>query len=295
MSKPECVLSLDADRQVVGGSTELLNGKIRAGADLRISTGFLHNEHIDPLSDDNQLVVETSTFAQTVLIDNRWSAYFMTLRQPVSLRDGFGRPHALSLFLYNQDGLQAMARLIMDEEQDDTMNPVVDEADMKKMHTLNVLDRHKAGASKNFIYNFSFYDFVVTDCYDEVYANTEGGTCVLGNIDALGEAYRSGRGIKLAVKGLSRAIWGTTEHEDEIYIHCGSSYYYTSDKLMITNTLPFVSVPADIPLNYKSESYRYCWLIARTDGRAEIRHYNVFDKKWETSATYLPIRWFAQA
>lgn len=294
MSMPEVVLTLDSERRLKSGSTELLNRKIMGGADLRICTGFLHNEHIDISSIDNQLVAETSTFQETVLIDGKWSAYFMTLRQPVALRDGFGYPNSLSLFLYNQNGQQAIARLIMDGTDDKSMKRDSEESGMKKMHTINTFNENTPGVSRNFIYDFEFYDYIVNDCYREIYGNYKDGTCAAGNMGEIGEAYRYGRGIKLAIKGLSKIMWGDTGHEDEIFIHCGSSYYYTKDKLMITNTHPFVSVPADIPLTYKADSYRYCWVVARTDGRVEIRSYNPFENIWETKAVNLSLRWFAQ-
>jgi hypothetical protein len=62
---------------------------------------------------------------------------------------------------------------------------------------------------------------------------------------------------------------------------------------MITNSLPFVSVPADIPLSYKSRSYRYCWMVARSDGHAALRCYNPYENTWTTRSENLAVRWFA--
>ncbi len=294
MAKPQTVLSLNSRLNVVRGSTAALNRKLAAGADLRISTGFLHNEHIDPASSDDQLIEETSTFAETVIIDGKWSAYFMTARQPVALRQGFGLPNSLSLFLYNQDGHQGVARLVMDGTVDRTLKRDSEHGGIPKVRTLGLQDEGTAGVSKNFIYEFENFDFIVTPCYREVYANNAQGRRTFGTKDALAANCRSGRGIKIAVKGLSRILWGETGHEDEIYIHCGSSYYYTKDRLMITNTLPFVSVPADIPLTYKPKGFRYCWIIARSDGRVEVRAFNIFKNTWETRAARLALRWFVQ-
>ena len=141
---------MDINRNILSGSTETLNERIAGGADLRISTGFLHNEHIDPSSEDNQLIVEVSTFAETVLIDGKWSAYFMTLRQPVGLRDGFGPSKALSLFLYNQDGRQAVARLILDPTESIDDSADVEDVDkiLKKMHTFSINDSGTTGFPK---------------------------------------------------------------------------------------------------------------------------------------------------
>lgn len=287
------VLELDSRRQIVSGSTKRLNQAIAAGADLRVSTGFRHNEHIDVTSTDNQLIVETSAFAQTVLIDGIWSAAFMTLRQPVSLRSGFGSPNALSLFLYNQDGSQALARLNLDGTADMAIPPENPAAGFQKMHVFGVFDSDTSGASRNFIYDFDFYRYLADDGFEELYENDADGGRRGGSVDSLADAYARGRAIKVSLRGISKVLWGDTGHEDEIFIPCGSSYYYTQDRLMITNTLPFVSVPAGIPLQYQSRSYRYCWAVTRTDGRTEIRCLNPFDGTWQTKAAALPGRWFA--
>ncbi len=294
MGKMKCALELDINRNIISGSTKVLNERIAEGADLRISTGFIHNEHIDPSSNDNQLIVETSTFAETVLIDGKWSAYFMTLRQPVGLPTGFGPSNALSMFLYNQDGRQAVARLILDKDENEAASgDVKDELPIKKMHVENVFDEGTPGISKNFIYDFESFRYLTNECYEEVYANDGKGACTGGSVRALEEAYAEGRAIKVAVTGISSVLWGETGHTDEIFIHCSSSYYYTKDRLMITNSQPFISVPADIPLSYKSKSYRYCWMVVRSDGRVEIRAFNPFAGTWQTQVTSLPIRWFA--
>ena len=288
----ENVLELDSQRKIVSGSPERLNQCIAAGADIRIRTDFIHNEHIDPSSDDHQVVAETSTFPETVLIDGRWSACFMTLRQPIALPDGFGDPNSLSLFLYNQDGQQAMARLVLDQTGRQT-TLWDDGTDFPKMHTLSVQDIGTAGISKNFIYDFERFRFFAWNLYEELYAHSEEGAPVRGTVTDLEAAYGSGRPIKLAVSGLSRVLWGETGHDDEIFLQGSSAYDYTADPLMISNSVPFVSVPADIPLVYRERGYRYCWLVARSDGKGTIRSYNPFDGRWITQQARLPIRWFA--
>ena len=50
----------------------------------------------------------------TYLVDRRWCAGITTLRQPVELPIGFGPRPSLSLFLYNEDGGQAIARPYLD-------------------------------------------------------------------------------------------------------------------------------------------------------------------------------------
>jgi hypothetical protein len=78
-----CVLELDATRSVVAGSENTLVDAIRRGADLRIGTEFLHNEHIDVHSESAERIREVAEFG--------------------------ARP-SMSFFLYNQNGRQAVAR-----------------------------------------------------------------------------------------------------------------------------------------------------------------------------------------
>ena len=100
-------LSLDAKRRVRDGSAKALAAAIRRGADLHIGTEFRHNEHVDTSSDNPETVRELAEFRTTYLVEDRWTAGIMTLRQPVSLPDAFGPRPSMSFFLYNQDGTQA--------------------------------------------------------------------------------------------------------------------------------------------------------------------------------------------
>ena len=116
MTRWNCVLELDSGREVTGGSPEALCAAIRRGADLRIYTEFIHNQHIDPASASDELIREVSEFRATYLVDAAvaWCAGIMTLRQPIALPDGFGPRASMSFFMYNQDGQQAIARPYLD-------------------------------------------------------------------------------------------------------------------------------------------------------------------------------------
>jgi len=293
MPDPVIAMTLNPKLEIIQGSVVNLNSLLAAGADLKVSTGFTFNEHIDINSKDDQTVAETSTFAQTVIIDDHWSAGFMTLRQPVELPNGFGTANSLSLFLYNQNGLQAMAKLVLDGQVEKALNNDTDDFGYVKNHLISMNDQGTCGVSRNFIYDFDFMAFSLNDIYEELFANSKEGICVGGSIDGMAEAYAKGRGIKLAVKDISEALWGKSTHSDEHFLHCASSYYLTKEKVMIASSLPFISVPADIPLTYKARSYKYCWLVARSDGRVEIRSYSPFENKWLTQTMRTKLRWFA--
>ena len=88
MTKWVSSLELDSRREVTCGSPEALCAAIRRGADLRIYTEFLHNEHIDPASDSAELIREVAEFRVTYLVEDRWCAGIMTLRQPMACPTG---------------------------------------------------------------------------------------------------------------------------------------------------------------------------------------------------------------
>ena len=109
-----CVLTLNADRSVAAGSEAALADAVRGGADLRICTEFLYNEHVDTSSDNPEMVREVCEFKISYLLDDAWVAAVMGLRQPTHLPDGFGARPSMSFFLYNQNGQQAIARPYLD-------------------------------------------------------------------------------------------------------------------------------------------------------------------------------------
>ena len=157
------VLELSMDRRVVDGSPEELRDAVRRGADLRIYTEFRHNEHIDTSATDNQMIREVSDFPCTYLVDDRWVAAMMTLRQPVTLPDRFGPRASLSYFMYNEDGRQACARPFLDGhgyyEDEGTPPPEIfggggEPKPMIHMHDGESYAEGTNGPSTNFIYDF---------------------------------------------------------------------------------------------------------------------------------------------
>jgi len=62
---------------------------IRRGADLRIATEFRHNEHIDTNSASPELISEVADFRITYVLDDRWVAGIINLRQPIELPNRF--------------------------------------------------------------------------------------------------------------------------------------------------------------------------------------------------------------
>ena len=133
------VLELDESRAVRSGSGSALCDAIGRGADLRIATEFRYDEHVDVTSDNAEVVQEVAEFRATYLVDDRWVAGIMTLRQPVDLPAQFGPRPSMSFFLYNQDGTQAIARPYLDGPPAVARlgpSPVDDNESMPKYHEL---------------------------------------------------------------------------------------------------------------------------------------------------------------
>ena len=290
-------LTLNGDRSVRQGSFAALADAIRHAADLRIATEFRHNEHIDTSSDDDELVREVAEFRVTYLLDDRWSAGIMTLRQPVELPDGFGPRPSMSFFLYNQDGGQAIARPYLDGAPaagSPGPAPLDDHADMPRYHQIDSWDAGTNAPSSNFVYDFDLYQFWVNDRWREALSHAPDGTVLAGSVEELAEAFTQGRPIKLGIRGLCADLHAgegsTPDHE--VFVHAGSCYYYTRRKLFMTGTHPLVRVRPAIPLRYTSGGWDFGWLMARTDGHVARWLCDPYSLKFEKSAGRYAMRWF---
>jgi hypothetical protein len=199
------VLTLDQGRNIVAGSPDALRAALRHGADLRIYSEFRHNEHIDPASANDETIQETMDMRATYLIDERWCAGIITLRQPVALPDGFGPRPSLSFFLYNEDGQQAIARPYLDGAPVTSPlgpSPPNDHAAMPKYHELDNWDAGSNAPSSNFIYDFTTLRYFVRDDWTEALHHTAAGETISGSLDALVDAFTQGAEIKVGLRGL---------------------------------------------------------------------------------------------
>lgn len=290
-------LTLNGDRSVREGSFAALADAIRRGADLRIATEFRHNEHIDTTSGSPELVREVAEFRATYLLDDRWSAGIMTLRQPVDLPDGFGPRPSMSFFLYNQDGQQAIARPYLDGlPATGARGPAAldDHSAMPRYHQHDSWDAGTNAPSSNFIYDFDHYQFWVNDRWREVFAHAADGTPVIGSLDELAEAFTRGSPIKLGIRGLCDDLAEPSESAigHEVFVHAGSSYYYTERRLLMTGTHPLARVRPAIPLRYTSGGWDFGWLMARTDGHVARWLCDPYTLAFHKSAGRYAMRWF---
>lgn len=300
------VLALDRDRRPIGGSPDDLRRAIRAGADLRIYSEFYHDEHIDPGCGNHELVQESMDMRATYLIDDRWAAGALSLRQPVELPDGFGPRPSLSLFLYNEDGSQAIARPFLDGVPVAGPlgpSPSADHATMPKYHELDRWDDGTNAPSSNFIYDFETLRYFVREDWREVLHHTSDGAVVSGSIDDLADAFRRGAEFKVGIRGLcgdlrandASGFQRPTEGvalPHEAFIQLGSCYYYTQQKLFIAGAHPLPRIVPDVPLRYTTRGWDYTWLLLRTDGQAALLIYDPYTLIPHREKTEFELRWF---
>ena len=295
-----CVLSLSNDLSITSGSQTALCDAIRRGADLRIFTSFIHNEHIDPNSDNPELIEEVSAFPCTYLVDNRWAAGIMTWRQPVdpnNVATKFGPP-SMSFFLYNQDGRQAIARPYLDgrEPTGKIGSSPLSGSHTPKYRPLDNWDTDTNSPSENFIWYFEEFRYFVRDDWQEVLSHETDGTVISGSVDNLTEAFTKGCEMKVAIRGLCADLAENADNaiDHEVFVHVGAGYYYTEEKLFIAGTHHLVRVVPAIPLTYSSKNWDFGWVIVRTDGLTVLRICDPYTLKFSDSERHCAIRWFVR-
>ena len=291
-----CVLELDASRSVVAGSGKALVDAIRRGADLRIGTEFHHNEHIDTNSTSAERVREVAEFGVTYLLQERWAAGIMSLRQPISLPADFGGRPSMSFFLYNQDGRQAVARPYLDGVPARGIPgsaPSESPAEMPKYHTHDSWDEETNAPSGNFTYDFEGYRYFVRDDWEEVLAHDADGRVRSDSVEALVSAFSEGCAVKVGVSGLCSDL-ADAPVEHEVFVEIGSSYCYLEQGLFIAGSHPVVRVKPDIPLSYQSRAWDFGWLLLRTDGVVVYRRCDPYTLAFEDRERRHAIRWFVR-
>ena len=252
---------------------------IRGGADLRIYTEFIHNQHIDPASASDELIREVSEFRATYLVEDRWCAGIMTLRQPISLPDEFGPRASMSFFMYNQDGQQAIARPDLDSmprfsghggPMGGTMGHrrwTIGSA-YPKYHQQDGWDAGTNAPSSNFIYDFEVFRYFVAMTGRRCSPTMPPVACNPARLISWRAPFEAGTEIKVAIRNLCADldVEPAQPIEHEVFIQAGPGYYYSGQRLFIAGTHPLVRVRPGIPMRYVSQGWDFGWLMPRTDG-----------------------------
>lgn len=298
------VLELAPDRSVVSGSKASLAAAIGRGADLRIYTEFLYEEHILPGGGPDAslqgLIREVIDFREPILVDGRYVAAVTTLRQPLEPPHGFnGRDPKMSYFLYTMDGDQANSNLVFGALPDApapgvrTVSPTPD--DMPKMSIQESFDVGTSGPSRNFVYDMEVYRFFVRDEWEELLAHDADGTVTGGSFAALEAAQVAGREIKVGIRDLSVDL-GQADGaaSSETFTLVGSGFLHVRAGLYACLTHPLLRIAPAIPTRFASGNWDVAWVFLRTDGQAQIRRIDPHTRAWEDREVRLGCRWFAR-
>lgn len=293
------LLVLDSDRDITAGSPEQLRAAIARGADLRIYSEFRHNEHIDTSSASNELIRETMDMRATYLVDDRWAAGIITLRQPVELPTGFGPRPSLSLFLYNEDGSQAIARPHLDGAPIQARrgaSPPADHSAMPRYSELDRWDDDTNAPSSNFIYAFDTIRYFVRDDWRLVLRHSADGDLLAGSYEEMSELFARGVEWKLGITGLcdDLAASGSPAPRHEVFIQAGSCYLYSKQNLLIAASHPLARVRPAAPMRYESGNWDYAWLVARTDGHVARLSYDPYTLEPTRAESRHEIRWYCR-
>ena len=299
MARWRCVLELDGRRSVASGSHKALCDAIGRGADLRVLTEFVYNEHIDPRSQHAELVREVADFRVTYLVEERWAAGIMSLRMPLSPPEGFGPRPSMSLFMYNQDGQQAIARPYLDglpAVGQFGRSPLEDHGDMPKYHQQDGWDAGTNAPSSNFIYDFDVYRYLVCDDWEEVLSHTAEGSIVSGSLESLCDAFAQGREVKVGIRGLCADLAERPDSAPDhtVFVQTGPGYYCTGRRLFSAGTQPVVRVRPGIPIRYVSRGWDYGWLMPRSDGFVAGWICDPYSLHFRKNQGRHAIRWFVR-
>jgi hypothetical protein len=277
---------------------------ISRGADLRVYTEFLHEEHVAPFSqtsaaapENNGLIREVIDFRETILVDGRHAGGITLLRQPLEPTFGFnGRQPKMSFFLYNMDGRQACANLILDGSTRDTQpgarSEIPSPPDVPKMSRQEVLDAETTGPSRNFVYDMEAYRFFVRDEWTELLRHDAQGRVESGSFAAVEQAQIEGREIKVALRNVCADIGDGPPHE--IFTLVGTGFVHTGRNFYEALSHPLVRVAPSVPLQYKSSGWDVTWVFTRTDGYAVLRTLDPYTRTFQDRETRLACRWFAR-
>jgi hypothetical protein len=299
------VLELAPDRSVIAGSKDALAEAIGRGADLRIYTEFLYEEHIRPGGDDpvwDGTIREVIDFRETILVEGTYVAAITTLRQPLEPPHGFnGTDPRMSFFMYTMDGEQALANLVLGDAPEPAVTPgrrTVEPtpADMPKMSEQEFFDVGTTGPSRNFVYDMESYRYIVRDEWQEVLAHDADGRVTSGSFEALEAAQIAGRELKVGITdlGADLASPGTKASPHEVFTLVGSGFLHVRAGLYVALTHPLVRIAPRIPIRYRTRNWDVAWVFLRTDGQARIRHIDPYTRAWADRPARFACRWFVR-
>jgi hypothetical protein len=293
-------LELGPDRGVRAGSKVALAEAVGRGADLRVYTEFLFEEHIQPGGGDpalDGLIREVIDFRETILVDGDHVGAITTQRQPLEPPFGFnGTEPRMSFFMYTGDGDQALAGLVLGGVDrgpapgERTVIPTP--ADMPKMGEQEFWDVGTSGPSRNFVYDMETYRYFVRDDWEELLAADAEGRIERGSLDAIEAAQIAGRELKVGIRDLNTDLGDGPDHE--VFSLLGSGFFHTGMRIYDALTHPLVRIAPAEPLIYRSFGWDVAWVHVRTDGAAVVRTLDPYSRRFSDRPARYAFRWFAR-
>jgi hypothetical protein len=295
----QCLLELDSDRRVVSGNRAALRAALARGADFRMYTEWLFEEHIAPdlgraaRGDEAGVVQEVIDFRQVILVGDDDAAGVTTQRQAITPTIGFNPngPPRMSFFMYDLDGRQACANLMLDASaytEPGRCDVPPPRADMPKMHDLVRQDIGTRGPSVNFIYDMERYRYFVRDDWRMMLHHDEQGHVLEGSLDALHAMHQKGCELKVAVRDLA------VGDPHEVISLTGTSWVHAGRRELETLTHPLVCIRASRPLQYASGSWDVAWVFLSTSGAATVRRLDAHSRTLRDQPNRFAVRWFVR-
>jgi hypothetical protein len=311
-------LELDSNRAVVAGSRADLCAALGRGADLRVYTEWLYEEHVLPDAEPgteaadpkyNGPFEEVIDFRETYTIGDDYAAGITTLRQSMLPVIGFN-PEAgprMAFFMYDVDGQQGVSSLLLDASPYGA--PGVEEwqdppAAMPKMSRRHAHDLGSLAPSSSFVWEFERYRFWVRDDWQLALAHDAQGEVTAGSWEALHAAHQSGREVKVGLVDLCAeldphgtfAATATTTTAAPVphvvFSLGGSSWTHRPNQLIETMTHPLVRLCPRRPLEYSSGCWDVAWVFIRSNGEAVVRRLDPYTRQFADHTTRLGCRWY---
>lgn len=240
MSEWSCALELDERRRVVSGSAAELAAAVRGAADVRCYTTFDYGEHMSVPDSGVGLVQEMMNFGVTHWLEGEHAAGIQTTRYPANCSPGFQSFPSVSFFLYNDNGECGIARPCLAQQGSALLAGDVPE----KYTTLDRWDSDTPSPSENYIYEFGVCRWWTREAWEAVLAHDADGVPTSGSLEALQDAFRAGRDIKVGVGDLCAdlACGGGQPIAHEVFVGMGPLYNHQDQGFLGGESLPLVRV-----------------------------------------------------
>lgn len=286
-------LEMNEGREVTGGGFKNLAASVSRGADIRCYTTFDYGEHMDTPGSDVGLIEEMMDFGVLYLLGGSRVAGIETTRYPADCSFGFQPCPSLSFFLYNDNGQFGIARPYLDGRKSKAK---LEDQPGSKCHSLGTFDDGTSCPSENATYEFGEYVWWAKDDWQEVLSHDSQGSVLGGSLEAMWDAFRSGKEIRVGVKQLCDFLVSEGEQtiEHEVFVRLGPIYAHRDQGVLGGESQPLVRVVPNIPMEYGSGNWNYGWILPRTDGVVHQLVIDPYTNEFIRIESRCSVRWFVR-